>query len=167
MDGISLENFPVSKWRQRYKHSMEIIEEGTMECDAHSPKDETNVTTETQVIFTMKIFSASLCFGLLALLSVIDFLKYAHGWPHLSSGQELFPANQHAIHEKLLLALLRRNPSFQRPSHPGVDLPSKPEHLRQRAFGNTVSESSLDKQKKRTLININILLLQVYLCFKY
>ncbi|XP_021083740.1 urotensin-2B isoform X1 [Mesocricetus auratus] len=131
MDGISLENFPVSKWRQRYKHSMEIIEEGTMECDAHSPKDETNVTTETQVIFTMKIFSASLCFGLLALLSVIDFLKYAHGWPHLSSGQELFPANQHAIHEKLLLALLRRNPSFQRPSHPGVDLPSKPEHLRQ------------------------------------
>uniref|UniRef100_A0A8C2MEF1 Urotensin 2B n=1 Tax=Cricetulus griseus TaxID=10029 RepID=A0A8C2MEF1_CRIGR len=80
----------------------------------------------------MKVFSISLCFGLLlVLLSAMNFLKSAHGQPHLSSGQELFPVNKHTIHEKLLLALLSRYPSFQRPSHAGVDLPSKPEHLRQ------------------------------------
>ncbi|XP_051047210.1 urotensin-2B [Phodopus roborovskii] len=79
----------------------------------------------------MKVFSTSLCFGILALLSVMNLLKYAHGRPYMSSGHELFPANEHTVHETLLLALLRSNPNFQRPSHAAVDLPSKREHLRQ------------------------------------
>ncbi|XP_052595710.1 urotensin-2B [Peromyscus californicus insignis] len=79
----------------------------------------------------MKVFSTSLCFGLLALLSVMNLLKSAHGQSHLISGHELFPAKEHTIHEKLLQALLSRNPHFQRPSHAGTDLPSKPEDLKQ------------------------------------
>ncbi|XP_031220525.1 urotensin-2B [Mastomys coucha] len=74
----------------------------------------------------MKVFSASLCFGLLALLSVMNLLKSVRGRPHLSSGHELFSAKEHTTHEKLT-----RNPGFQRPSHAGVDQPSKLEELRQ------------------------------------
>ncbi|XP_032755143.1 urotensin-2B [Rattus rattus] len=79
----------------------------------------------------MKFFSTSLCFGLLALLSVMNLLHSVRGRPHLSSGHELFPAEEHTTQEKLRLGLLTRNPGFQRPAHAGVDLPSKLEELRQ------------------------------------
>ncbi|XP_057620637.1 urotensin-2B [Chionomys nivalis] len=79
----------------------------------------------------MKVFSASLCFRLLALLSVMILLKSAHGRQPLTAGHELFPANEYTIQEKLLLALLSHHPSFQRPSHAGVDLPIRPEDLKQ------------------------------------
>ncbi|XP_005344962.1 urotensin-2B [Microtus ochrogaster] len=114
----------------------------------------------------MKVFSTSLCFGLLALLSVMNLLKSAHGRQPLIAGHELFPANEHTIQEKLLLALLSHHPGFQRPSHTGVDLPISPEDLKQLVFGNTVSESSLDIQKERAPRKMNILLLQVRLCFR-
>ncbi|CAO2631467.1 Uts2b [Lemmus lemmus] len=78
----------------------------------------------------MKVFSTSLCFGLLALLSVMNLLKSAHGRQPLTAGHELFPANKHTIQEKLLLSLLSHNPGFQRPSHAGVD-PSIPDDLKQ------------------------------------
>ncbi|XP_038201611.1 urotensin-2B [Arvicola amphibius] len=79
----------------------------------------------------MKVFSTSLCFGLLALLSVMNLLKSAHGRQPLTAGHELFPANKHTIQEKLLLALLSHNSGFQRPSHTGLDLPSSSEDLKQ------------------------------------
>ncbi|XP_052014523.1 urotensin-2B [Apodemus sylvaticus] len=74
----------------------------------------------------MKVFPSSLCIGLLALLSVMNLLKSVGGWPHLSSGHELFPAKEHTSQEKLT-----QNPGLQRPSHAGIDLPSKLENLRQ------------------------------------
>nr|XP_048310330.1 urotensin-2B [Myodes glareolus] len=89
----------------------------------------------------MKVFSTSLCFGLLALLSVMNLFKSAHGRQPLTTGHELFPANEHTIQEKLLLALLSHHPGFQRPSHAGVDLPSSPEDLKQRKNGVTFQET--------------------------
>ncbi|XP_021041263.1 urotensin-2B [Mus caroli] len=74
----------------------------------------------------MKVFSTSLCCGLLTLLSVMNLFKSVCGRPHLSSGHELFPAKEYAAQEKLT-----QNPGFQRPFHDGVDLPSKLEELRQ------------------------------------
>ncbi|XP_021517639.1 urotensin-2B [Meriones unguiculatus] len=80
----------------------------------------------------MKLFSTSLCLGLLALLSVMDLLKCVHGQPQMwLSGYELFPAKERTADKKLPQALLTRNPGFQRPSHTGVDLPSKLKDLKQ------------------------------------
>ncbi|XP_055480879.1 urotensin-2B [Psammomys obesus] len=80
----------------------------------------------------MKLFSTSLCFELLALLSVMDLLKCVNGQPQMwLSGYELFPAKESTAYKKLPQALLNRNPGFQRPSHTGVDLPSKLEELKQ------------------------------------
>ncbi|XP_028641417.1 urotensin-2B [Grammomys surdaster] len=79
----------------------------------------------------MKLFSSSLCFGLLALSSVMNILKSVCGQPHLSSGHELFPGKEYTTQKKLLLGLLTRNPGLQKSSHAGVDLPSKLEELRQ------------------------------------
>ncbi|XP_021065646.1 urotensin-2B [Mus pahari] len=74
----------------------------------------------------MKVFSTSLCCGLLTFLSVMSLLKSVYGRPHLSSGHELFPAKEHAAQEKLT-----QNLGFQRPFHADVDLPRKMEELRQ------------------------------------
>ncbi|KAM6160535.1 urotensin-2B [Erethizon dorsatum] len=78
----------------------------------------------------MKIFSTSLCFGLLPLLSVIILLESVHGRPYLAQGNELFP-DEDTNHEELLLALLSKNFDLQRPSKKDVELDNKLEEFNQ------------------------------------
>ncbi|XP_030889090.1 urotensin-2B isoform X2 [Leptonychotes weddellii] len=72
-----------------------------------------------------KIFSATLCFGLLTLLSVMIFLELVHGRPYLIQDKE--DTNR----EELLLALLNKNFDFQRPSNIDRELANKLEELNQ------------------------------------
>uniref|UniRef100_A0A2I3TQK0 Urotensin 2B n=1 Tax=Pan troglodytes TaxID=9598 RepID=A0A2I3TQK0_PANTR len=62
-----------------------------------------------------KILSSTVCFGLLTLLSVLNFLQSVHGRPYLTQGNEIFPDKKYTNHEELLLALLNKNFDFQRP----------------------------------------------------
>ncbi|XP_045719614.1 urotensin-2B [Mirounga angustirostris] len=83
-------------------------------------------------IFNMnKILSATLCFGLLTLLSVLIFLELVHGRPYLIQGNELFPDKEDTNREELLLALLNKNFDFQRPSNIDRELANKLEELNQ------------------------------------
>uniref|UniRef100_A0A8C0W7N6 Urotensin-2B n=1 Tax=Castor canadensis TaxID=51338 RepID=A0A8C0W7N6_CASCN len=74
----------------------------------------------------MKIFSTSLCFGLLTFLSVMILLESVHGRPYLTQGNELFP-----VKEDVNLELLTQNFDIQRPSHIDVELANKLEELNQ------------------------------------
>uniref|UniRef100_A0A2R8Z8G4 Urotensin 2B n=1 Tax=Pan paniscus TaxID=9597 RepID=A0A2R8Z8G4_PANPA len=62
-----------------------------------------------------KILSSTVCFGLLTLLSVLNFLQSVHGRPYLTQGNEIFPDKKYTNREELLLALLNKNFDFQRP----------------------------------------------------
>ncbi|XP_025724981.1 urotensin-2B [Callorhinus ursinus] len=78
-----------------------------------------------------KILSATLCFGLLTLLSVTIFLELVHGRPYLIQGNESFPDKEDTNHEELLLALLKKTFDFQRPSNIDRELVNKLEELNQ------------------------------------
>uniref|UniRef100_A0A8C5K832 Urotensin 2B n=1 Tax=Jaculus jaculus TaxID=51337 RepID=A0A8C5K832_JACJA len=79
----------------------------------------------------MKIFTTSLCFGLLTLLSVMILWESVQGWPYITPGKELFPDKEDTHQEELLMALLNKNFDFQRPSNIGVELVNKLEKLNQ------------------------------------
>ncbi|XP_054966764.1 urotensin-2B isoform X2 [Pan paniscus] len=78
-----------------------------------------------------KILSSTVCFGLLTLLSVLNFLQSVHGRPYLTQGNEIFPDKKYTNREELLLALLNKNFDFQRPFNTDLALPNKLEELNQ------------------------------------
>ncbi|XP_034846114.1 urotensin-2B isoform X2 [Mirounga leonina] len=99
-----------------------------MHLDRESP---VSLLAQKKIFNMNKILSATVCFGLLTLLSVLIFLELVHGRPYLIQGNELFPDKEDTNREELLLALLNKNFDFQRPSNIDRELANKLEELNQ------------------------------------